>query len=71
MPNVMKILVTSFDPETDETILSRTIDFNDIEQRKWYIKNFWWAILNNKGIEVVRVPSETVDSASELRLFTD
>ena len=66
MPNIINVIVTTFDPVTDEDIGTRRINFNSVEDRKWYIRNFWWAILNNKGIEVVRGEQSSVDASREL-----
>jgi hypothetical protein len=47
----LHIRVETFDPLNDETIGERTIDYNNREDRNWYIKNFIWAMLNGKAVE--------------------
>lgn len=54
----MKIIVTTYDNETDSTDSERVIDFGIKETRSWLWKHITWCVNNGKTVEV----SETDES---------
>lgn len=47
------IRVETYDPKSEDVVGTREIDYNNREDRNWFISNFIWAMTNEKALDVM------------------
>lgn len=50
----MQVIITTFDPHTEEEISTRTIDYTDALHRQWLGKRCMWALHQGYAVEHMR-----------------
>ena len=61
------IRVETYDPITEESVGEKVINYNDREDRNWYISNFIWAMTNGKSVDTtpMSIPLEVIKKRHE------